>query len=152
MRRMMVGVGVVIMLTASGCAMRNRSKGAADQARPSAPAKGTKIVTVSDNHVDLSRADLKNGAQDLLSDVVRTMKQSPDLHISVEGHADSKGSSDANQRLSERRANVVKTYLSGQGIDPNRITARGLGESRPIASNKTPQGRQQNRRVEIVVE
>ena len=69
--------------------------------------------------------------------------------VHVIGHTDSVGSEESNQRLSERRALAVGNYLAAQGVAPGRIIARGFGETRPIASNATPQGRAQNRRVEI---
>ena len=71
--------------------------------------------------------------------------------LEVEGHTDSVGTDDYNQSLSERRAESVKSYLIQQGIDRSSITSRGFGESQPVASNDTADGRQRNRRVELVV-
>lgn len=71
--------------------------------------------------------------------------------VLVQGHTDSTGSESYNQNLSERRAGAVKTYLMGRGIDPNRISALGYGEGYPVASNATPNGRQLNRRVDILL-
>ena len=78
------------------------------------------------------------------------MKDKPDLRVSVEGHTDSVGSVAYNQTLSERRAKTVRDYLVSQGIDASRITTRGFGKSKPIASNDTAEGRAENRRVEII--
>jgi outer membrane protein OmpA-like peptidoglycan-associated protein len=75
----------------------------------------------------------------------------PGLHLSVEGYTDSVGSDAFNQTLSEQRANAVRDYLIQQGLDPASIIATGYGKSNPVASNDTPAGRQQNRRVEIII-
>ncbi len=79
------------------------------------------------------------------------LDQYPDHEIAVEGHTDATGPDEYNQRLSEQRAASVRVQLIDGGIDANRITSRGLGESTPVASNDNAAGRQQNRRVEIVV-
>jgi outer membrane protein OmpA-like peptidoglycan-associated protein len=75
----------------------------------------------------------------------------PSLQVQVEGHTDSVGSEDYNQQLSERRADSVRTYLVRQGIAPGAVGTAGYGESQPVVSNNTPAGRQQNRRVELVI-
>ncbi len=73
-------------------------------------------------------------------------------HLRVEGHTDSQGDAEANQRLSERRAEAVRAYLVSKGVDAARIRAEGLGESRPVADNETPEGRQENRRIAFKIE
>jgi outer membrane protein OmpA-like peptidoglycan-associated protein len=73
------------------------------------------------------------------------------LKLQIEGHTDSVGSADYNQRLSENRADSVRTYLVGQGIASSSVGTTGFGETMPVASNDTPAGRQQNRRVELIV-
>jgi outer membrane protein OmpA-like peptidoglycan-associated protein len=75
----------------------------------------------------------------------------PSLHVAIEGHTDSVGSDQYNQDLSEHRAEAVRDYFVQQGILSNAVEARGFGKSEPIASNDTPEGRQQNRRVELVL-
>jgi outer membrane protein OmpA-like peptidoglycan-associated protein len=75
----------------------------------------------------------------------------PGLRLQIEGHTDSVGSEEYNQVLSERRADAVRDCLVQQGIDPNSMTARGYGKSMPVTDNATAAGRQQNRRVELVV-
>jgi outer membrane protein OmpA-like peptidoglycan-associated protein len=109
------------------------------------------ILSMSNVLFDTARATLKPGARERLSKLAGVVLSNPGLQLAVEGHADSVGNEEYNQDLSERRANSVRDYLVGEGISAQSITARGFGESMPIASNDTPEGRQQNRRVEIVV-
>jgi outer membrane protein OmpA-like peptidoglycan-associated protein len=71
--------------------------------------------------------------------------------VVIEGYTDSVGTQDYNQGLSERRAESVRHYLRGQGIDSGRLTASGKGESNPVAGNDSATGRQQNRRVEVII-
>jgi len=75
----------------------------------------------------------------------------PGLNLAVEGYTDNVGTDAFNQALSEQRANTVRDYLVQQGLDRNSVSARGFGPTIPVASNDTPKGRQQNRRVEIIV-
>jgi len=79
------------------------------------------------------------------------MNKYPDRKIVVEGHTDSRGSAEYNMLLSKRRADSVKNALVEKGIDESRIMTRGYGETHPAASNKTAAGRQQNRRVEVII-
>ena len=109
------------------------------------------IVNVSDVLFDTGSATLKPGAREKLARVAGILASHPDLKIEIEGHTDSVGGDDYNQRLSERRAESVRAYLVQQKITPASVDAEGFGESRPVASNTTPAGRQQNRRVELVV-
>jgi outer membrane protein OmpA-like peptidoglycan-associated protein len=90
-------------------------------------------------------------ARDRLQEVARALVDSPGGAIVVEGHTDAVGSQRQNEELSRRRAESVRDYLVTQGVEPDRIRAVGLGPSRPIADNKTPEGRANNRRVEIVI-
>src|SRR5690606_39121260 len=79
------------------------------------------------------------------------LKAHADLRIRIEGHTDNVGNPDFNQKLSERRATAVKTFLEKEyGIDGSRLEAQGFGDTRPVASNDTPEGRQANRRAELV--
>jgi photosystem I P700 chlorophyll a apoprotein A2 len=107
---------------------------------------------------DFDKADLKPAAVDSLSKVAAVLKGMPAAPATVDGHTDGKGNADYNQKLSERRANSVKDWLVKQGgIPAARLTARGFGMTHPIAPNTRPdgsddpEGRQQNRRVEIRV-
>jgi outer membrane protein OmpA-like peptidoglycan-associated protein len=109
------------------------------------------IVNLSDVLFDVDSANLKPGAREKLARVAGIVSGHPDLKMEIEGHTDSTGSDDYNQRLSERRAQSVSAYLNQQGIGRAIVATAGYGESRPVATNGTTAGRQQNRRVEIVV-
>ena len=85
----------------------------------------------------------------LLSQVGQVLKDFPKMRVSIEGHTDGDGPDAYNQMLSEKRANSVREYLLGQGIEPERLESVGFGESRPIASNRTARGKETNRRVEF---
>jgi outer membrane protein OmpA-like peptidoglycan-associated protein len=109
------------------------------------------IVNLSDVLFDTASATLKTGAREKLARVSGILLSHPDLHVEVEGHTDNVGSDDYNQRLSERRAQSVRAYLVQNNIKPEAVGTAGFGESRPVATNGTAAGRQQNRRVELVV-
>ena len=109
------------------------------------------IVNMSDVLFDTGQATLKPGAREKLAKVSGIVLAHPGLSLEVEGHTDSVGTDDFNQSLSERRAESVKTYLTQQGIPSASIRARGFGEVQPVASNDHAAGRQQNRRVELIV-
>jgi OOP family OmpA-OmpF porin len=121
-------------------------------APPPPPAHGVKIATVGEAFFDFDKAELKPSAKDVLADAVKTLNENPNIRVVVEGHTDSIGSDAYNQRLSERRATAVKSYLVRQGIDESRISVHGYGEAKPVASNMNKEGRAQNRRAEIVVD
>ncbi len=109
------------------------------------------IINLSDVLFDVDKATLKPGAREKLARISGILQSHPDLKIEIEGHADSTGSEEHNQRLSESRAQSVRTYFNSQGISKPIVAAVGFGESRPVATNGTAAGRQQNRRVEIIV-
>ncbi|HEU4627163.1 MAG TPA: OmpA family protein [Steroidobacteraceae bacterium] len=96
-------------------------------------------------------ADLNSSFFGVLDSVALVLKEYDKTIIDVAGHTDSVGSDQTNQALSERRANTVGQYLQSKGIQQNRIATIGYGKARPIASNDTPDGRQQNRRVELTL-
>lgn len=110
------------------------------------------VVTLGDVLFEVGRAELKPGATSRLANLVDVLRENPASTIAIEGHTDSTGDDNYNLGLSQRRADSVKTYLVSQGIDAMRITARGLGEGVPVASNNDAAGRQQNRRVEVVIQ
>jgi outer membrane protein OmpA-like peptidoglycan-associated protein len=109
------------------------------------------IVNLSDVLFDFNQATLKPGAREKLAKIAGILLTYPGLEIALEGHTDAIGSDAYNQRLSERRAESVRTYLLDNGIEPDLVRAMGFGESKPVASNESSAGRQQNRRVELVV-
>ena len=109
------------------------------------------IVNMSDVLFDTAKYSLKPGAREKLAKLSGIVLAYPGLKLAVEGHTDNVGSDAYNQRLSERRAETVKDYLVAQGLSPDAVTAQGFGKTQPVASNATAAGRQQNRRVEIVV-
>ncbi|MBE0618936.1 MAG: OmpA family protein [Proteobacteria bacterium] len=110
------------------------------------------VTFKGDVSFDVNSATLKPGALDEINRVAAVLNQYPQSTILVAGHTDSSGAEDFNQKLSERRAEAVKTALVGQGVAPGRVTTVGYGESKPIATNDTPEGRQLNRRVEIRIQ
>ena len=95
------------------------------------------------------RAALTPDSYQVLDEVVRSLMAYPEVRVEIQGYTDSVGKASANLALSQRRADSVKQYLVNAGIDPTRVTARGLGEENPLASNTTPSGRAQNRRIEF---
>ena len=109
------------------------------------------IVNISDVLFDFNKYTLKPGAREKMAKVAGILLAYPGLKIQAEGHTDSIGSDEYNQRLSEQRADAVRDYLAVQGVPAASVTAVGLGEASPIATNDTAAGRQQNRRVELVV-
>jgi outer membrane protein OmpA-like peptidoglycan-associated protein len=109
------------------------------------------IVNMSDVLFDFNQATLKPGAKEKLARVSGILLAYPSLHLSVEGHTDSIGTPEYNMKLSQRRADAVRDYLVSNNINTANIQAVGMGEANPVASNSTAQGRQQNRRVEMVV-
>jgi len=109
------------------------------------------VTFKSDFLFDLDSAQLKPGAYDEISRVAQVLVQYPQTNVLIAGHTDSSGAEAYNQQLSERRAQVVKNALAGQGVNPARLTTIGYGESRPVADNSTEAGRQLNRRVEITI-
>jgi len=110
------------------------------------------VTFKGDVSFDVNSATLKPGALDEIGRVAGVLNQYPQTTLVVAGHTDSTGAEDYNQKLSERRAEAVKTALVGQGVAPGRVTPVGYGESRPIATNDTAEGRQMNRRVEIRIQ
>ena len=98
---------------------------------------------------DINNAKVKSEAYPMLTEAVIIMKKNPDLKVEVDGHADSTGAAAYNMTLSEKRAEAVKKYFVDQGIDPDRLTTKGFGITKPAADNKTKEGRAKNRRVEL---
>jgi outer membrane protein OmpA-like peptidoglycan-associated protein len=108
-------------------------------------------VTLGDVLFETDKATLKPGAALTLDKLVDVLRQDPSEKVVIEGHTDSRGSAEYNRQLSDERANAVRDYLVAHGIAADRIAANGYGEAYPVASNDTAAGRQQNRRVEVVI-
>src|SRR5579859_3913086 len=109
------------------------------------------IVNMSDVLFDTGSYTLKPGAREKLAKISGILLAHPGLTMQIEGHTDSVGTDEFNQQLSERRADSVRDFLAEQGVPASSITAKGFGKTQPVASNDTPEGRQRNRRVELVV-
>jgi len=109
------------------------------------------IVSMSDVLFDTGQFSLKPGAREKLAKVAGILIAYPGLNIAVGGYTDNVGGDDMNQTLSENRAGAVRDYLVQEGVTANSVTAKGFGNSSPVASNDNSAGRQENRRVELVV-
>jgi outer membrane protein OmpA-like peptidoglycan-associated protein len=136
-------------------AAEKRAKEAMDKLAASAAVKqetrGTVITLPGNVLFSTGKSTLLPGAQAKLDAVAEALRDQADHDIVIEGHTDAQGSDDTNLRLSQERAQSVKDYLVARGVPTNRIRVVGVGETRPIADNSTPEGRAQNRRVEIIV-
>jgi outer membrane protein OmpA-like peptidoglycan-associated protein len=109
------------------------------------------IVNMSDVLFDFGLYSLKPGAREKLAKISGILLAHPELTVQVEGHTDSIGSEDFNQTLSEHRAGAVRDFLVDQGVIRDSVTAKGFGKTKPVATNDTAEGRQRNRRVELIV-
>ena len=109
------------------------------------------VLTMGDVMFDTGAATLKPGAQLTLDRLAGFLSSNPETRAIIEGHTDNTGSDATNQALSERRAEAVASSLRSRGIDPGRLELVGLGEGYPVATNSTTAGRQENRRVEVIL-
>lgn len=109
------------------------------------------VLTLGDVLFDTGRAELKPGAFRTVDRLATFMRDHPERSLEVEGYTDSVGGDALNLALSQRRANAVRAALVSRGVEGSRITTNGMGKASPVASNDTAAGRQQNRRVEIVI-
>lgn len=110
------------------------------------------VVTLGDVLFATGSAQLRSGATGNLAKLAAFLNKYQDRNVAIEGHTDSVGSEDSNASLSQRRAEAVKSFLVSQGVNPDRIYASGKGEGAPVASNDSASGRQQNRRVEVIIQ
>ncbi|HEV8238882.1 MAG TPA: OmpA family protein [Thermoanaerobaculia bacterium] len=111
-----------------------------------------KVELPADVLFDFDKADIRSDAATALAQLATIIAAYPNGRVELFGHTDSKGDDAYNQRLSERRAQSVASWLASKhGVDPARMTTRGLGETKPVADNGTDEGRQKNRRVEAIV-
>jgi OOP family OmpA-OmpF porin len=117
---------------------------------PPAPPVQKKIVLRGVNF-DFDKSSIRADARPVLDEAINILKSQGGVAIIAEGHTDSTGSDSYNQGLSVRRANAVRDYLVAGGIEASRISTEGFGETQPVASNSTRDGRAQNRRVELKV-
>jgi outer membrane protein OmpA-like peptidoglycan-associated protein len=100
---------------------------------------------------DVDKKEIKPTARDSIAQAAEVLVKYPDTYITVEGHTDSTGTSEYNQKLSESRADAVREMLMRDGVPASRLSIKGYGESAPIADNSTPDGRQLNRRVQLEI-
>lgn len=113
--------------------------------------EGIKVTFESGLLFDFDSANLRPTAERDLAEFANSMEEFEGARILIVGHTDSKGSESYNQDLSERRAASAAQYLGEQGLDSSRLNTVGRGETEPVASNETAEGRQQNRRVEVAI-
>jgi len=109
------------------------------------------LVTLGDVLFDTARSNLKPGSLQNLYPLVEYLRRHAETRVKIEGHTDDRGSADYNANLSQMRAEAVRNFLVTNGISPDRITAQGMGEDYPVATNSSAAGRQQNRRVEVTI-
>ncbi|MDF2436950.1 MAG: outer membrane protein/peptidoglycan-associated protein [Bacteroidota bacterium] len=108
-----------------------------------------KVYTLDNVFFDTGKSTLKPESSKELNELAEYMIKKKSLKIEIAGHTDNIGNKDANQKLSEDRANSVKTFLVKKGVDQQRVMAKGYGDSQPVADNGTDEGRQKNRRTEV---
>jgi OOP family OmpA-OmpF porin len=117
---------------------------------PAVEVKDEKIELNEKVQFEFAKAELLPASKTLLDEVAKVLSEHPEIEkIRIEGHTDNEASDGYNMKLSNNRANSVRTYLISKGVDGKRMEAKGFGESKPIAPNDTEQGRETNRRVEI---
>src|SRR6476620_10714842 len=118
---------------------------------PPPASKVERTIILDDVLFDFEKSNIKPEAGAILDRLVAFMNENKDKSVNLSGHTDNVGTEAYNQRLSERRVNSVKDYIVKKGVDAGRVWGQGFGESKPIADNKTREGRAKNRRVEIKV-
>jgi outer membrane protein OmpA-like peptidoglycan-associated protein len=109
------------------------------------------IVNLGDVLFDTGKSDLRSGAREALAKLTGIVLNYPSLRLAIEGYTDTTGSAEFNQTLSQKRADAVRDYLVSQGLDDAKLSSQGMGMNDPVADNSTAEGRQKNRRVEIIV-
>lgn len=160
-QKIAVGVGVVLALVGVGLLIRKKmidkakkkcaeSGGLWDSKKNKCmpnPLKDLLARSLSDLNFKTGSAEITQSSYPFLDEVAKNLADYPELLLTLIGHTDNQGADDYNKKLSENRANAVRNYLIGKGIGENKIQATGKGESEPITSNDTPEGRGKNRRV-----
>ncbi len=148
-----IGAGVGALAGGSvGLYLDKQAKELEQVAETKRTEQGVLVNVKNDILFDSGSAVLKDEAVTELSKIGDILAKYADDRVRVEGHTDSVGSSSSNEQLSLRRADAVKRVLTGRGVKEGQITGLGLGESKPVADNKTAQGRAQNRRVELHID
>jgi len=109
------------------------------------------IVNMGDVLFDTGKSDLRSGAREALAKLTGIVLNYPSLRLAIEGYTDTTGGAEFNQTLSQKRADAVRDYLVSQGLDDAKLSSQGMGMNDPVADNSTAEGRQKNRRVEIIV-
>ncbi|MDH5826356.1 OmpA family protein [Sphingobacterium faecium] len=142
-----VNPGAVVSIDGTDDGLKNVKRDFEDATRTS---EGIKFTISSDLLFPTNSSYLTEKAKLELSKVATLLKESSSK-IRVDGHTDATGTVEYNQWLAEKRANSVKKFLTDAGISGARISAKGIGQTKPVADNKTPEGRQKNRRVEVVI-
>ncbi|MDO9452344.1 MAG: OmpA family protein [Stagnimonas sp.] len=139
-----------LLEAANARAMNNNLRRQMDELQAKATDRGM-VMTLGDVLFAVGKSDLQPGAAERLDKLAAFMHAYVDRTLLIEGHTDSQGTDENNLLLSQRRAEAVKVYLIIQSVDSERMTTVGRGKQSPVADNTTPEGRQQNRRVEIVI-
>ncbi len=156
-KRALIGLGVGALAGGAAGAYMDRQE---TLLRQRLEATGVSVTRINDRIVlnmpsnitfETDSAELRPRFYDVLNSVSQVLKEYEKTIVNVAGHTDSTGAESYNQALSEKRARNVGQYLIAQGVNSTRVAAEGMGESQPIASNQTAQGRQANRRVEITL-
>jgi outer membrane protein OmpA-like peptidoglycan-associated protein len=120
-------------------------------AKPAPPPPVKEKIVLRGVNFDFDKAVIRPDAKVILDEAASILGKNPDVAVSVDGYTDSVGTDAYNMKLSQRRADAVKTYLVGKGVSAGRLTPHGFGETNPVASNDTKEGRAMNRRVELKV-
>jgi outer membrane protein OmpA-like peptidoglycan-associated protein len=142
----MAAAVVVAAVASSGCVCPNQAK------RSAATLEGDKITVSETIRFETGKATIDPASNHILDEVAEILKANPGItKMTIEGHTDSVGDAALNKQLSQDRADAVKTYIAGKGIDAGRMDAKGFGAEQPIASNDTEDGRATNRRVAFKV-
>jgi len=114
--------------------------------------KGDRIEITEKIQFEYNKSEIKEESHELLNDIVAVLEENEQIdEVSIEGHTDSDGKDKYNKKLSQSRADSVKTYLTEHGIAETRLVTKGWGEEKPIEDNKTDEGKEANRRVEFII-
>lgn len=144
----MVNPGAVVTKDGTDDGLKNVKTEFEDASRTD---EGIKFTLSSDLLFPVNSSYLTDKAKVELSKLAKLMKNDTRKKIRVDGHTDSTGEANYNQWLSDKRAASVKKFLEDSGVTASRITIKGLGQTKPVADNKTPEGREKNRRVEVII-